>query len=71
MHNSSHRARLMRTCATPTVVRCARGARRSVPRWLYAPLVGQRPAQKAAKAARGQQPKKRRGTVQREAIKRA
>ncbi|MFE9399909.1 hypothetical protein [Streptomyces flavidovirens] len=33
--------------------------------------MGQAPAQKAAKAARGQQPKKRPGTAQREAIKRA
>lgn len=37
---------------------------------LYDPLVGQTPAQKAAKAARGQ-PKKRPGKTQREAIKRA
>ncbi|WP_176740115.1 hypothetical protein [Streptomyces sp. Ncost-T10-10d] len=33
--------------------------------------MGQTPAQKAAKAARGQQPKKRPGKAQREAIKRA
>ncbi|MGW7695051.1 hypothetical protein ACWGMA_40565 [Streptomyces asiaticus] len=33
--------------------------------------MGQTPAQKAAKAARGQQPKKRSGRAQREAIKRA
>ncbi|MDP9607749.1 hypothetical protein [Streptomyces demainii] len=33
------------------------------------PRVGQAPAQKAAKAARGQQPKKRPGKAQREAIK--
>ncbi|MCX4902387.1 hypothetical protein [Streptomyces sp. NBC_00892] len=33
--------------------------------------MGQTPAQKAAQAARGQQPKKRPGKVQREAIKRA
>lgn len=37
---------------------------------LYDPRVGQTPAQKAAQAARGQQPKKRPGKVQREAIKR-
>lgn len=40
-------------------------------RWFYAPSVGQTPAQKAAKAARGQQPKKRPGKAQREAIKQA
>ncbi|MFF3129675.1 hypothetical protein ACFVRD_47655 [Streptomyces sp. NPDC057908] len=33
--------------------------------------MGQTPAQKAAKAARGQQPKKRPGKAQREAVKRA
>ncbi len=38
---------------------------------LYDPRVGQTRAQKAAKAARGQQPKKRPGKAQREAIKRA
>lgn len=37
----------------------------------YDPLVGQTPGQKAAKAARGQQPKKRLGKAQREAMKRA
>ncbi|MYY10718.1 hypothetical protein GT204_17840 [Streptomyces sp. SID4919] len=35
------------------------------------PRVGQTPAQKAAKAARGRRPKKRPGKAQREAIKRA
>lgn len=49
----------------------ARGARPYPARWLYDPPVGQTPAQKAAKAARGQQPKKRPGKAQREAIKQA
>jgi hypothetical protein len=50
----------------------ARGARRPPCVGLYDPRVGQTPAQKAAaKAARGQQPKKRPGKAQREAIKRA
>jgi hypothetical protein len=39
--------------------------------WLYDPAVGQTPAQKSAKAARGQQPKKRPGKAQREASLRA
>jgi hypothetical protein len=47
----------------------ARGARPYPARWLYCPPVGQTPAQKAAKAERGQQPKKRPGQAQREAIK--
>jgi hypothetical protein len=37
----------------------------------YDPLVGQTPGRKAAKAARGQQPKKRPGKTQREAMKQA
>jgi hypothetical protein len=48
-----------------------RGARPYPVRWLYDPPVGRTPAQKAAKAARGQQPKKRSGKAQREVIKQA
>ncbi|MGV9342939.1 hypothetical protein [Streptomyces sp. NPDC003688] len=48
-------------------LRVARNDRRV----FYDPRVGNTPAQKAAKAARGQQPKKRPGKAQREAIKRA
>lgn len=49
----------------------ARGAHRPLEGGFYDPRVGQNPARKAAKAARGQQPKKRPGKAQREAIKRA
>jgi hypothetical protein len=48
-----------------------RGVRASRVAASYDPLVGQTPGRKAAKAARGQQPKKRPGKTQREAMKQA
>ncbi|RRQ73136.1 hypothetical protein CQW39_30965 [Streptomyces griseofuscus] len=57
--------------ATAPAIRCTRGACRLPSVGLYDLRAGQTPAQKAAKAACGQQPKKRPGKVQREATKRA
>jgi hypothetical protein len=71
VHNSSRRAPSVCAGAPRTRVSGARGARPYPARWLYDPPVGQTPAQKAAKAARGQQPKKRPGEAQLEAIKQA
>ncbi|CAK7286452.1 hypothetical protein ACNFR7_08470 [Streptomyces sp. RM1] len=65
-------ARLRATLAAATARSSdARGARRLPRVGLYDPRAGQTPAQKAAKAARGQQPKKRPGKAQREASLRA
>lgn len=61
----------VRTNAPPSRPSGARGACRPPRAGFYDLCVGQTPAQKAAKAARGQQPKKRPGKAQREAIKRA
>lgn len=69
--DSTHHARAgPHQRATAPAIRCAWRAPPAA-RGLYDPRVGQTPAQKAAQAARGQQPKKRPGKAQREAIKRA
>ncbi len=71
VRNSAHRARAgphPRATAWAPPAGVARGQPHVS---LYGPRVGQNPAQKAAQAARGQQPKKRPGKAQREAIKRA
>ncbi len=70
--NSTHRARAgPHSHATAWDLRCAWRVPPTARPGLYDPRVGQTPAQKAAKAARGQQPKKRPGKAEREAIKRA
>ncbi len=71
VHNSSRRAHPVRADALRPRVSGARGGRPYPAHWLYDPPVGQTPAQKAVMAARGQQPKKRPGKAQREAIRQA
>lgn len=71
VHHSSRHAHPVRANAPRIRVSDARGTRPYPTRWLYDPPVGQTPAQKAAKAARGQQPKKRLGKARGEAIKQA